>query len=87
MKLFWLGIALVIVSVFSMSKVIYELGYNAGLDDGKRLTIDSTGFHIRTWEEIGWKTGKDSVIYQGRTGYQSQHTKADSVLKANIKQP
>lgn len=59
MKMFWLGIALIIIASVAECWIFYELGYRAGLADGKNRCVP---------------------------GFQSQHTKADSILKANQNQ-
>lgn len=47
--MFWLGIAFVIISGCILVKGIYELGYNAGFDDGKNSAQPVLG----GW---GWRT-------------------------------
>lgn len=52
--MFWLGIALVIIGVYIMTKAFYDLGYNAGFTDGKKaVRCDSS---LRTFDGSGWRT-------------------------------
>lgn len=69
--MFWLGIALVIIGVYIMTKAFYDLGYNAGFTDGKKVVPSPNGIiyeHPLNWP-VNWPICKielqKSKVYVG----------------------